>query len=128
MKQPLAELIQTALVSLQAEGVLPRECALPSVQVDNTRDKSHGDLASNVAMVLAKPAGKSPRDLAAAIVAALPKNTLITKAEIAGPGFINFFLASDAQTAVVARILTEQADFGRSNTGAARKVQVEFVS
>lgn len=128
MKQPLAELIQTALVSLQAEGVLPRECALPSVQVDNTRDKSHGDLASNVAMVLAKPAGKSPRDLAAAIVAALPQNSLITKAEIAGPGFINFFLASDAQTAVVARILTEQADFGRSNTGAARKVQVEFVS
>lgn len=128
MKQPLAELIQTALLNLQTEGVLPADVAPPSVQIDNTRDKSHGDLASNIAMVLAKKAGKAPRDLAAAILAALPKNTLIAKAEIAGPGFINFFLASDAQTAVVARILAEQENFGRSNTGAGRKVQVEFVS
>ena len=128
MKQPLAELIQTALISLQAEGVLSADNALPSVQIDNTRDKSHGDLASNVALVLAKQAGKAPRELAAAILAALPENTLIAKTEIAGPGFINFFLASDAQTAVVARILTEQENFGRSSTGAGRKVQVEFVS
>ncbi len=128
MKQPLAELIQTALLNLQTEGVLPADSAPPSVQIDNTRDKSHGDLASNIAMVLAKKAGKAPRDLAAAILAALPENTLIAKAEIAGPGFINFFLASDAQTAVVARILAERENFGRSNTGAGRKVQVEFVS
>lgn len=128
MKQPLAELIQTALLNLQTEGVLPADSAPPSVQIDNTRDKSHGDLASNIAMVLAKKAGKAPRDLAAAILAALPENSLIAKAEIAGPGFINFFLASDAQAAVVARILAERENFGRSNTGAGRKVQVEFVS
>ncbi|HNN87038.1 MAG: arginine--tRNA ligase [Pseudomonadales bacterium] len=128
MKQPLAELIQTALLNLQTEGVLPADSAPPSVQIDNTRDKSHGDLASNIAMVLAKKAGKAPRDLAAAILAALPENTLIAKAEIAGPGFINFFLASDAQTAVVARILAERENFGHSNSGAGRKVQVEFVS
>ncbi|TXH51526.1 MAG: arginine--tRNA ligase, partial [Cellvibrionales bacterium] len=108
MKQPLAELIQTALLNLQTEGVLPADSAPPSVQIDNTRDKSHGDLASNIAMVLAKKAGKAPRDLAAAILAALPENSLIAKAEIAGPGFINFFLASDAQVAVVARILAQQ--------------------
>lgn len=127
MKQSLAALLQTALTRLQSEGVLPAG-DLPAVQLDNTRDKAHGDLASNIAMVLAKQASKSPRELAAAIIAALPENAVVAKTEIAGPGFINVFLARAAQTAVVSRILAEREQFGLSNTGAGRKVQVEFVS
>jgi arginyl-tRNA synthetase len=98
------------------------------VQIDNTKDKAHGDLATNAAMVLAKKAGKPPRELAATILAAIPDNTLIAKADIAGPGFINFFLAGDAQLAVVAQILAEADRYGRSDSGQAKKVQVEFVS
>lgn len=127
MKQQLAVLIRAALDQLQSEGVLPQG-ALPDVQIDSARDRAHGDWASNIAMVLAKQAGKSPRELAALILAAVPSNTLIAKTDIAGPGFINIFLASDAQAAVVARVLSEQQRFGCNEEGAGRKVQVEFVS
>lgn len=127
MKQQLTDLILVALSRLQAEGILSGD-ALPSVQVDNTKDKSHGDLASNIAMVLAKQAGKSPRELAAIILAAIPANALVAKADIAGPGFINFFIASDAQAAVIDQILTQGNTFGCSNVGQQTKVQVEFVS
>ncbi len=128
MKQQLADLISSALAQLQAEGLLPAGEALPAVQIDNTKDKAHGDLACNIAMVLAKKAGKPPRDLAAAILAAIPANNLIAKADIAGPGFINFFIASSAQTAVVGQILQQGESFGRSQHGQNQKVQVEFVS
>jgi arginyl-tRNA synthetase len=127
MKQQLTDLIVAALTQLQVAGALPAE-TLPAVQIDNTKDKAHGDLACNIAMALAKKAGKPPRELAAAILAAIPSNTLIAKAEIAGPGFINFFIASDAQAAIVTRILQEQQQFGRSGIGHLQKVQVEFVS
>ena len=127
MKQQLADLIHAALCRLQAAGVLSAE-ALPPVQIDNTKDKAHGDLATNIAMVLARKAGKPPRELAQAIVAALPGNELVDRTEIAGPGFINVFLARHAQTAVVGRILWEKDGFGRSDSGAGQKVQVEFVS
>src|SRR6478752_804754 len=127
MKQQLADLIATALRQLQADAILPPD-ALPAVQIDNTKDKSHGDLATNIAMVLAKKAGKSPRDLATAILATIPANALIAKSDIAGPGFINFFIASDAQLAVIPRILVEAENFGCANTGQGEKVQVEFVS
>ncbi|MCC7517461.1 MAG: arginine--tRNA ligase [Pseudomonadales bacterium] len=127
MKQQLAVLIRAALDQLQSEGVLPQG-TLPDVQIDSARDRAHGDWASNIAMVLAKQAGKSPRELAALILAAVPSNTLIAKTDIAGPGFINIFLASDAQAAVVARVLSEQQRFGGNDEGAGRKVQVEFVS
>jgi arginyl-tRNA synthetase len=127
MKQQLADLITTALRQLQADGVLAAD-ALPAVQIDNTKDKAHGDLASNIAMVLAKKAGKPPRDVAAAILAAIPANSLIAKADIAGPGFINFFIASDAQLAIVSQILADADRFGFSNAGKGEKVGVEFVS
>ena len=127
MKQQLADLIYTALRQLQADGALAVD-ALPAVQIDNTKDKAHGDLASNIAMVLAKKAGKPPRDVATAILAAIPANSLIAKADIAGPGFINFFIASDAQLAIVAHILAEADRFGFSNVGKGEKVGIEFVS
>lgn len=127
MKQQLAELIATVLRQLQAEGILPTD-ELPAVQIDNTKDKAHGDLATNIAMVLAKKAGKPPRELAAAILGAMPANNLVAKADIAGPGFINFFIASEAQLAVVSQILAEADRFGCVNAGKGEKVQVEFVS
>ena len=95
MKDTIRQLIQQALTQLVNEGVLP-EGLSPAIQVENARDKTHGDFASNIAMMLAKPAGMKPRDLAEKIIAALPADENVTKAEIAGPGFINFFQNTQA--------------------------------
>src|SRR3546814_68783 len=90
MKDTIRQLIQQAIAQLVTEGVLP-EGLSPAIQVENTRDKTHGDFASNIAMMLAKPAGMKPQDLAEKIIAALPADENVSKADIAGPGFINFF-------------------------------------
>jgi len=127
MKQHLCELIEQALASLQEAGELPADLT-PDIQLDRTRDPQHGDLASNIALTLAKHAGKSPRDLAAAICAALPASSKLQKTEIAGPGFINFFLTEASSAEVITRILAQGANFGRSDTGKGKKIQVEFVS
>ncbi len=95
MKDSIRHLIQQALVRLTAEGVLP-EGLSPTIQVENTRDKTHGDFASNIAMMLAKPAGMKPRDLAQKLIEALPADPSVSKIEIAGPGFLNFFQNSAA--------------------------------
>ena len=132
MKNEVAALIGKALQHLQSEGMLPADAAATvqniRIQIDHTKDKSHGDFASNIALAAAKVAKMSPRALAEQIVAALPASQHIAKVEIAGPGFINFFMASSALTAVVNTILDDGDDFGRSNVGEGRKVQVEFVS
>ena len=127
MKDHIAELINAALNTMIDNGDLPDDVE-PRVTIDRTRDKAHGDLASNIAMTLAKAAKKSPRDIARLIIDALPASEKLTKAEIAGPGFINFFLNEAAATAVIKDILTQAKNFGRSNKGAGKKVQVEFVS
>ena len=106
MKDSIRHLIQQALVRLTSEGVLP-EGLTPAIQVENTKDKSHGDFASNIAMMLAKPAGMKPRDLAEKLIAALPADAGISKVEIAGPGFLNFFQNSDA---LAQRLETALAD------------------
>jgi len=127
MKQELTRLIQQALDSLVEQGQLPADIQ-PQVQIDRTRDKTHGDLASNIALTLAKAAKQAPRDLATLICAALPQADLVVRTEIAGPGFINFFLSDSNNQAVVRRILDEREAFGRNNSGGGQKVQVEFVS
>ena len=127
MKQELTQLIQQALDTLIAEGHLP-DSITPKIQIDRTRDKNHGDLASNVALTLAKPAAKNPRQLAELICKALPASNFIASTEVAGPGFINFHLSSSNNQAVVARILKAGSAYGTSDTGLGRKVQVEFVS
>lgn len=127
MKEELTRLIQQALDALVAQDLLPADIT-PRIQIDRTRDKSHGDLASNIALTLAKPAGKNPRELAAQICDALPSSALISSTEIAGPGFINFFLSQSSSQAVVRNILQQGPTFGTTNTGQGRKVQVEFVS
>ena len=127
MKQALTELLQQAVNQLRADGVLTLETG-PSIQLERTRDKAHGDLATNLAMAMAKNAKRNPRELAALLVEALPANAIISDAQIAGPGFINFFLAPDAAAAVIADILTAGAKYGRNDNGKGRRVQVEFVS
>lgn len=127
MKPQIAELLSTALDQLKENQVLPAEVQ-PRIQVDNTRDKAHGDLATNLAMMLAKPAGKNPRELAQMLVDALPESALVEKIEIAGPGFINFYL-SDASTSSLVRTVLEQKEaYGFNQDGKGKKVQVEFVS
>ncbi|MEG3113843.1 arginine--tRNA ligase [Salinicola sp. 4072] len=127
MKETITELLEAAIAKLQQTGDLPADVS-PAIKVDPTRDKAHGDYASNLALVLAKPAGCKPRDLADKLVAALPDNDAIRKTEIAGPGFINFFAATDAIAGIVSQILDAGDTFGRSMIGAGEKVQVEFVS
>ena len=127
-----AELIGQALAHLQSTGALPA-LTIPAIHIENTKDKTHGDLASNIALALAKSAQRPPRQLAEAIVNALPASPRVSKVEIAGPGFINIFLSGAAQTAVVLDILEKGKAFGRNTVGydlggAKRKVQVEFVS
>ena len=112
MKQQITGLIQAALDTLVQNGSLPADIS-PRIMVENTRDKAHGDLASNVAMTLAKAARRNPRDIATMIIEALPQSEILTKTEIAGPGFINFFITSASATKVVEDILSQKESFGR---------------
>lgn len=94
MKEQIAALIEQSLAELRRREMLPADLEA-NIQVENARDKAHGDFASNIAMVLAKRAGMPPRELAQAIIDTLPASDTLSKVEIAGPGFINFFMASD---------------------------------
>lgn len=94
MKEQLEQLLAAAVAKLKEQGTLPAELS-PRIQLDRPRDKSHGDFATNLALMLAKPAGTNPRALAEALIAALPENTLIAEATLAGPGFINFVISQD---------------------------------
>ncbi len=127
MKQQIIDLFQHSLNTLIDKGELPADLT-PKITLGRTKDASHGDFACNLAMMLAKPAGKPPRAVAEAIVAALPASPAVDKVEIAGPGFINVFLATDAVTAVVQRVLDAGEQYGRSETGKGQKIQLEFVS
>ncbi|MDH5446669.1 MAG: arginine--tRNA ligase [Gammaproteobacteria bacterium] len=127
MKAEITSLLQQAIQSLQSDGVLPADVS-PNIQIDRTRDKSHGDFACNIAMMLAKPAKMKPRDIAVKIVTILPDSPVVEKVEIAGPGFINFFITANAQTMVVPAILEAGDRYGRSDLGKGKRVQVEFVS
>ncbi len=126
MKRHIENLIQAALKQLQASGELS---AIPLlVQVDPTKDKQHGDFASNVAMTLAKSTQKKPREIAENIVRCLPSSPYVGKIEIAGPGFINFFLSAEALTEVARKVITENNLYGRCKIGRGKKVLVEFLS
>ncbi len=98
------------------------------VELDRPKNAAHGDFATNVALQLARRVGRKPREAAEAIVAALPANDELARADIAGPGFINFTLSPDSRFAIVRRVLAEGQAFGRSPVGAGRPIMVEFVS
>ena len=127
MKHELEQLVLESLNTLHSEGVLP-EPFTGEVQIAHTKNKDHGDFACNVAMQLAKAAGRNPREIAEAIIDNLPTHEGLVKAELAGPGFINFFIDPGAGRSVIARILIEKEQFGRSEIGRGKRVQVEFVS
>jgi len=127
LKHHLQQLLTQALQQLKQSGQLPATVN-PEINVERTRDRAYGDLATNLAMTLAKAARCKPRELAERIVAALPESAQIARIDIAGPGFINFFLAPTAYRQVIADILSQGEAFGRSQLGAGRRVQVEFVS
>ncbi|MGR9046675.1 MAG: arginine--tRNA ligase [Gammaproteobacteria bacterium] len=127
MKQKLAELILQAVETLIKDGVLESGIS-PKITIENSRDPQHGDFASNLALMLAKPARLNPRQLAEKIVSALPASNAVLRVEIAGPGFINFFMNPDAQYQIVKKIHDEGHRFGLSQIGAGQRVQVEFVS
>ena len=126
MKARLKLLLREALERLHRDGVIPE---VPGrIQVERARDPGHGDFATNLALMLAKPAGRRPRELAEALAAALPAAPEVERVEVAGPGFLNFFLAPAAFQAVVREVLEAGRYYGRSELGGGRRIQVEFVS
>lgn len=126
MKETIADLIRQALDTLAGQGELSVD--VPQIRVERARDRGHGDFASNIALMLAKPAGRKPRELAEAIVDALPDDARIERTEIAGPGFINFFLAPGARSDVVRTILEQGDHWGRSTAHTGESVHIEYVS
>ena len=127
MKHHLEHLLGSALAGLNSTGALSGPLASP-IAIERTRDRAHGDFACNIALTLAKSVRRKPRDLAEQIVAALPASDQVTKVEVAGPGFINFFLAPAAFQNVVNEVLAAGEGYGRSTRGANEPIQVEFVS
>ena len=123
-----AALIETVLTELVADGMLPTGASFANVTLEPPRDASHGDLATNAAMVLAKPAGLNPRALAEAITAKLAARPGIVSAAIAGPGFINLRLAPQAWIDELRAIAALGNDYGRSQMGEGRRVNIEYVS
>jgi arginyl-tRNA synthetase len=127
LKNLIETLLQQALEGLP-EALVPGAARDVGIEVEQTRDKQHGDFASNLAMRLAKAARQNPRKLAEALVRSVPPSPVVAKIEIAGAGFINFFLKDNAYHEEIGRVLEQGASYGRSQVGAGRRVQVEFVS
>ena len=127
MKKTLETLISKALTTLQANGILDNTLN-PTIHVERTRDSSHGDFATNIALVLAKSAKTNPRQLAQQLIEAMPANDIVSKIELAGAGFINFFIDANAQYQIISTIHQQGNQFGLSQIGSGKKVQVEFVS
>lgn len=127
MKQQVTELLIQVVDALKQAGTLAEDVH-PKIHLENTKDKSHGDFATNLAMMLTKMVGKPPRDVAAMIVELLPESDVVEKVEIAGPGFINFFVKETAKFDVVPEVLAKGDGFGKCDVGNGRSVLVEYVS
>jgi arginyl-tRNA synthetase len=117
-----------ALGAMAREGALPEGLDLGNVTVEPPRDAAHGDMATNAAMVLAKPAGQKPRDIAEVLAGHLARDPRIASAEVAGPGFLNLRLAPRPGGTSSLAALARGDEFGKSTLGQGRKVNVEFVS
>lgn len=117
----------TQLLTIAAKTIAPDTTEF-NILLERPKSAEHGDFATNLALALAKPLKQNPRTIAAQIIEALPASEYIAKTEIAGAGFINFFLSAQSQQVVVKDILTAGAQYGRNQSGKAQKVQVEFVS
>jgi arginyl-tRNA synthetase len=121
-------LVIDSLNAMVAEGALPSGLDFANVTVEPPRDPLHGDMATNAAMVLAKPAGAKPRDIAEALAAKLVDDPRVSSAEVAGPGFLNMRLGDGVWQSLPKAILTEGTTYGKSDMGQGKKVNVEYVS
>ena len=120
--------VTEAVAALQAQGTLPAGLDLAAITVEPPRDPSHGDMATNAAMVLAKPAGIAPKLIAEALAAELARDPRIVAADVAGPGFLNLRLAATVWQNLIQKVLQSGPDFGKSTLGQGSRVNVEFVS
>jgi len=127
LKTLIEKLLRQALATLP-DDLLPSSARNSDVEIERTRDPRHGDFASNIAMQLAKATRQNPRKLAQALLAGIPSHENIAKVEIAGAGFINFFVNEAAYRSEIGRVLTEGAAYGKSQFGRGHSVLVEFVS
>ncbi|MEL6369012.1 MAG: arginine--tRNA ligase, partial [Pseudomonadota bacterium] len=127
MKETIIELLSAARDHI-AEARHVSIADLPAVELSRTRDQQHGDFASNLALQLARPLRDNPRKIAEALIDALPAHSDVDKVEIAGPGFLNFFLNASQSTAVVARIIEQETDFPQLTAAAPQRYLVEYVS
>ena len=128
MKAQIKSLVDQGIEALRTAGTLPADATTPDFVIERPRDASHGDFSSNAAMTLAKAARSNPRQLAQALVDALPADPAIAKVDIAGPGFINFHLAPAAWHGVVRAVHQAGDGYGRNRSGAEQTVGVEYVS
>jgi len=127
VKKQIQKLIAQSLEQLKSKEIIP-STELSTIKIENSRDSAHGDFASNIAMILAKVAKTNPRNLAEKIIKHLPESDIVERAEIAGPGFINFFLKQNTHQSVVVDILKKGDQYGDSNIGNNIATLVEFVS
>lgn len=123
MKDILISLIKQSLIKLSVTDISDSD-----IHLSRTKDESHGDFATNIAMILAKQLSQKPRELAEKIVAHIPKSPAIKKMEIAGPGFINFFLTANCENDIIKQVISQGEQYGRINIGNHRRVHIEFVS
>lgn len=127
MKAHIESLLKKAISQLQSDGILPTDIK-PAIQITHTKDPNHGDFATNLALILAKPAKSNPRQLAEEITARLPASEYVIQVEIAGPGFINFFLSESSFQQIIPKILESGEDFGKNNIGKGQHIHLEYVS
>ena len=127
MIRHIKELLDNAIIDLKRDQAFTLEKDI-EIQIERTRNKSHGDYASNIALMLAKPLGKNPREIAQQIIDQLPESQHVEKTEIAGPGFINFFLTMACQRQVIKKVLKKKEAFAINRLGQDQNITVEFVS
>ena len=124
----IRSLVLSTLDTLVADGFLPEGLSFDAITVEPPRDAAHGDMATNAAMVLAKPARMKPRDIAEKLAEKLAEDPRITAADVAGPGFLNLRLSAAVWQGVVGAVLGQGTDFGRGDLGQGKRVNVEYVS
>ncbi|MDA9302042.1 arginine--tRNA ligase [Amylibacter sp.] len=124
----IRSLVISSLEKLQSDGALPKGLNFENVTVEPPRDSSHGDMSTNAAMVLSKPSGMNPRDIAEALTVLLASDERVISADVAGPGFLNLRLKQDVWTSIIPTVIKAGVNFGRTTIGNGIKVNVEYVS
>ncbi len=122
------EILIDILHDLSTQGILPADTDFSQITVEPPKDPRHGDMATNAAMVLSKSVETKPRELAKIISESLSQNEIVLSVDIAGPGFINISLSEACWHILLSSVLLNGTNFGRSNIGSSKKVNVEFVS